>query len=151
MLIKMRGGTEMHQVWHHYETWEEFHAGMWRIISNEEARALLPLAIEFTADHAIYGSYMQRVIKEWPISCEHNLTNTAMNRRAWIGHAACCLAIKCPENITRQAWKHLTLKQQDDANAQADLAIMKWEQWYAEKDFGLGQEVGGQGVFQWNP
>lgn len=141
----------MRQVWHHYETWEEFNFGMWRLVSTEESRELLPKAIEFTGDHVLYGSYMRRVISEWPISCEHNLTNISMNRLAWVGHAACCLAIQCPESVTRSAWKVLTHEQQHLANEQARLAVMQWEQLYERQGIGLGQEVGRQGVFQWHP
>jgi hypothetical protein len=55
------------------------------------------------------------------------LTDISQNRRAWIGHAACCMAIKCPEYITRSAWGYLTKEQQDLANAEADRAIAWWE------------------------
>lgn len=139
----------MRQIYHHYETWEEFHAGMWRIVSSDEARQFCEQAVVFTGNAELYGSYMQRVIVEWPISCEQNLTNVAMNRRAWVGHAACCLAIQCPEYVTRQAWKQLSQEQQDAANAQADAAIKAWEESYARKNSGMGQEVGEQRVFQW--
>jgi len=70
------------------------------------------------------------VVKEWPNACEQNLTNTNINRRAWVGHAACCLAFGCPEYITREAWGFLSDKQRDDANKQADYAIMIWEENY---------------------
>jgi hypothetical protein len=117
----------MKQVFHHYMKWEEHHAGMWQSVSKEKADELLPKAIEFTGDHELYGSFMLKILKEWPISCEQNLTDNSINRRAWIGHAACCLAIGCPEHITRQAWHYLTQTQQDKANAQADYAISLWE------------------------
>jgi hypothetical protein len=76
---------------------------------------------------------MLKVIKQWPISCEHNLTDFSINRKAWIGHAACCLALNVPENITRMAWHHLTEKQQDEANEKARIAIKIWEKIHIEK------------------
>lgn len=101
---------------------------MWKTILGEKCEELLKKAIEFTGNAELYGFYMFRIIREWPFSCEHNLSCEDMNRQAWIGHAACCLAIACPEDITRLAWHTLTQKQQDDANHQADLAISKWEE-----------------------
>jgi hypothetical protein len=71
---------------------------------------------------------MLKAIDLWPVSCEHNLSCTGMNRQAWIGHAACCIATGCPEHITRLAWHTLTQKQQDEANAKADFAIKTWEE-----------------------
>ena len=117
----------MKRIYHPYTSWEEYHAGMWAIIPREEEARLLPLAIELTGDAVLYGSWMLKVLDAWPISCEHNLTDTGMNRQAWIGHAAVTLALKCPEHITRRAWWNLTQRQQDEANAKADEAIRQWE------------------------
>ena len=74
---------------------------------------------------------MLKVADNWKYSCEHNLTKKDTNRKAWIGHAAVAMAIQCPEDIVRQAWGHLTTKQQDLANMKAQEAIKQWEskQW----------------------
>jgi len=108
-------------------------AGMWRKLSKDEEDDYLRRAIEFTGDWKLYGNWMQRVINEWPISCEHNLTDLQQNRKAWLGHAAICLAIGCPEYITRAAWGHLTDEQRNKANAEAQRAIDRWEAMYADK------------------
>jgi hypothetical protein len=55
-----------------------------------------------------------------------------MNRQAYIGHAAACIAIGSPEYITRLAWHQLTNDQQDKANNKADIAIKTWEENYAK-------------------
>lgn len=117
----------MKRIYHHYKKLEEFYAGMWKTILGEEREILIKKAVEFTGNAELYGSFMLRIIKEWPLSCEHNLSCDAMNRQAWIGHAACCLALGCPEDITRVAWHHLIQEQQDRANARADFAISEWE------------------------
>lgn len=107
---------------------------MWRKISNEQERAkYLVEAIEFTGNAELYGKWMMEVLDRWPISCEQNLSNSSVNRRAWIGHAAVCIAINCPEDITREAWWKLSQQQQDEANEKATLAIKEWERRYAEK------------------
>ena len=116
----------MKRIWHPYTLWEDWRAGMWRKVSPEEEPAFVESAIQFTGDAALYGSFMLRVTREWPFSCEHNLTETAMNRRAWVGHAAACMAIHCPEYLTRRAWWMLTQEQRDAANAQATEAIRSW-------------------------
>lgn len=87
----------------------------------------LEAAIAFTGNAVLYGKAMMRVINEWPVSCEHNLTDLNQNRRAWIGHAAACLEIGCPEHVTRKAWGYLTQLQRDEANEQATQAILAWE------------------------
>ena len=122
------------RVWHPYWAWEEYSAGMWRRIHGIERDQFLQQAIVFTGDTNLYGSWMIKVIAAWPISCEHNLTDYGMNRRAWIGHAACCLAINCPEDITRSAWKCLTEEQRIKANIKADEAIYAWQRKYAAEN-----------------
>lgn len=116
----------MKQVYHHYLSWEDYKAGMWRKVSKDEEPELLKLAIEFTGNHLHYGNAMLRVIKEWKFSCEHNLTNLSINRKAWIGHAACALEKNLPEYIVRSAWSMLTDEQRFLANRQADNAISKY-------------------------
>jgi len=121
----------MNKIWHPYTSWECFKNGMWRNVSGKERNYFLRKAVEFTGNHELYGSFMKRVITEWPIACEHHLSGDQGNKKAWVGHAACCLAIGCPEDITRHAWSYLTKQQQDDANAQAQKAI---DEWYATKN-----------------
>jgi len=108
-----------------YWEWEESASVMWKSCADKESA--LVRAIEFTGDAERYGAAMLRVVDEWPMSCEHNLSDVSQNRRAWIGHAACALEIECPEDIVRAAWHRLTDDQRRAANAVADLAIGEWE------------------------
>lgn len=117
------------KIWHPYTDWEDYQNGMWRSVSGRARIRFLKEAVEFTGDAQLYGSFMRRVIREWPKACEHHLTDLNINRKAWIGHAAACLALQCPEEITRQAWGYLSEGQQDAANIQAEQAILEWESW----------------------
>lgn len=116
----------MKRIWHPYTVWEDFLQGMWRIVPKCEETLWLDVAVWFTGDNDLYGQWMLKVINELPLACEHNLTNDAMNRWAWIGHAACCLATGCPEYITRRAWGLLDETQRTLANARAAIALQIW-------------------------
>ncbi len=143
--------SHFRKVWHPYWTWEDFKAGMWRQIATDERSKMLPIAIEFTGNAQRYGSFMQRIIREWPISCEHNLTDIHMNRLAWIGHAATCLAINAPEYVTRAAWRYLSQQQMDDANKEAERALRDWRGFYRERqNRAVDSEMGRQGILEWN-
>lgn len=117
----------MKQVYHPYWLWEDFKNGMWRRLKKEEEIKLLPSIIEFTGNYELYGGAMFEVIKEWKYSCEHNLSDFSVNRRAWLGHAACCYKHGWPEYLVREAWNQLTINQQNLANKMADEAIKEWE------------------------
>ena len=117
--------TSINRIYHPYWMWEEIKYNMWGSVNNQ--KEFLDKAIKFTGNHKLYGNYMMKVVKNWKYSCEHNLSNLSQNRRAWVGHAACALALKCPEDIVRKAWSYLTEEQQILANKEADKAISFWE------------------------
>jgi hypothetical protein len=118
----------MIQIFHRYEFWEDYLNGMWRKESKQYESEKIQEIIEFTGNHILYGKAMIRVINEWPISCENNLSNLSLNRKAWLGHAACCIERNYPEYLVRQAWQLLTDEQRNLANKEAINAIKIWEQ-----------------------
>lgn len=119
-------------IFHPYWKWEEIHFNMWGTVDDREA--YIKKTVEFTGSHCLYGIFMNMVIHSWPMSCEHNLSQVAQNRRAWLGHAACAFAFNCPEDIVRQAWWMLTDEQRKKADAQAEKAIRLWEDMVCQKD-----------------
>ena len=116
--------------WHPFWRWEEVPYNMWG--NAKDKKSLLEEAIRFTGNAEQYGEWMLKVADMWMHSCEHHLTKLDTNRKAWIGHAAVAAAIRCPEDIVREAWGHLTKEQQDAANAAAQRAIDHWERKNAE-------------------
>ena len=132
------------RVWHSFWTWED--VGMWREVSASEYERMLPLAVTFTGNAVEYGAAMMKVLEQFPIACEHNLTEPSMNRQAWIGHAAAYLEHELPEWITREAWGALTQQQRDEANAMADRAINEWQSRYAAKNRKLHPQMDLTGI-----
>lgn len=122
------------RIWVPISLWEELDHNMWGAVKNR--KEMMRKVEIFTANHRLYGKYMRRVTIEWPNSCINALTDYNLNRKAWIGHAACALALSCPEDITRQAWGLLTNEQRILANAEADRAIQAWEVCY-RKSLGI--------------
>ena len=137
----------MRRIYHPYWVWEDI--GMWRRVWGKEREVFLATAIEFTGNATAYGEAMMQVIDRFPIAAEHNLTDTAQNRQAWIGHAACYLRHELPEDIVREAWGQLTDEQRDAANAVADIAIAEWESQHAEKNQVLHQQLEIPGLSRW--
>ena len=137
----------MKRVYVPFSEWEEVKFNMWGSVIDRDSSVLM--AVKFTGDHEEYGKYMLRVIREWPRSCLNALTDMNLNRKAWIGHAACALAHNLPENIVRLAWGKLTYEQQSLANNQARNAIELWEFDYL-KSRGVYKNMGGQMLFGWD-
>ena len=146
MLIFM-GKRKFKRVYHHFLDWEEVDHNMWGTVNNRAH--YLKKAIDFTGNHKLYGRFMMRVVTEWKASSENALTDSGLNQRAWVGHAACALAMGCPEDIVREAWGYLTDEQRLLANKEADNAIAVWQDAYI-KDKGIHQDVGGQVLLEWD-
>jgi len=140
--------VKLKRIWLPIDTWEEIGFNMWGEVANR--RLFLQRAVIFTGNHRLYGRYMQRVTVEWPSSCINALTDYNLNRKAWIGHAACALALRCPEDITRQAWGLLTDEQRILANRQADRTIQSWEMRY-RASLGIRADVASPLLFARDP
>jgi hypothetical protein len=65
------------------------------------------------------------MMADWPLSCEHYLTNVAMNRLAWIGQAAVCYSTGVPSRYSG-GWSLLTDAQQSTANEVAARLLNEW-------------------------
>jgi len=117
----------MKQIYHPYNKWECYKNGMWRRESKEYELQMMDEVIDFTGNHILYGNAMLEVITKWKFSCENFLTNKSINRKAYIGHAACCFKHKYPEYLVRQAWGKLSEHQMRQANQKAESAIRQWE------------------------
>ena len=75
---------------------------------------------------------MLGVINEYPISSQQHLSKHWMNRKPWLGQAACCLDCGANEEETRIAWNfYMSKEEQDSANSIADEVIKEWELKYA--------------------
>lgn len=80
---------------------------------------------DFLSNEEEFKNALDRVISEWKFSCEHYLTNSAMNRIAWLGQAALCISKGIPSEF-RGGFSLLTEEQQSKANEIALSALNKW-------------------------
>lgn len=121
------------RVYSHYRDCEEFHpdGGMWRQESGADRREdYIAAAAQLMADPDRFRQAMLQAVREWPRSCETNLTSVSTNQRAWMGHAGSYLATGSPEECTRLGWHRLGTVQQRLANKAADEAIAAWRRGY---------------------
>lgn len=116
----------MERIYHHYELWEDYRNGMYN--ERKEGRAeRVKQAAHILGTPAICEEAMKKVIKEWKISTEYNLSNIGVNRKAWLGQAACSCYANIHEDETREAWGLMTEDQRIMANRTAQALINKWQ------------------------
>lgn len=121
----------MERIFHHYSKWEDFHAGMYDE-KKEGRKERVTLAAFILGTPEICLGAMQKVIDEWKIATEYNLSNAEINRKAWLGQAACSCYAGIHEDETREAWGIMTEPQRIEANRIAANIIKKW---IAEREY----------------
>jgi len=114
------------RIFHTFDKWEAVPAGFFAPgIKGRSKEDCENECCAFLGDLEAFGKGMERVFKEWPNSSEHNLTNSSMNRIAWLGQAAACISIGLPSTF-RGGFALLPQEKQDAANALALKYLNKW-------------------------
>ena len=107
------------RIFHTHDKWECHKAGFYA--SRKEgmnAEECEKTYADFLRNDAAFRDALGRLIVEWKHSCEHYLTNKAMNRIAWLGQAAMCYATGVP-SVFCSGFNLLTMEEQSRANLTA--------------------------------
>lgn len=114
------------RVYHTWDKWECYPAGFYEVAKDGMEEENCKLAYrDFLADHKKFRVALDRVLKEWPKSTEHYLTNERMNRIAWLGQAAACIALGIPARF-RSGYFLLTDEQRKSADLVALEYLNRW-------------------------
>ena len=118
------------RIFHTFDKWECHKAGFYA--NNKEgmtAKQCEEMYAEYFSDTERFKEGLDGVIRDWVNSCEHYLTNKAMNRIAWLGQAAMCYSTGIPAKFCA-GFNLLTVDQQDKANVTALEALNYWMKKY---------------------
>lgn len=128
------------RIYHTWEKWECYPAGFYE---DQPPAGMTPgeATKEYAAflrDLPRFEAALQRVLAEWPRSCEHYLSNENMNRIAWLGQASMCIATRVPAAF-RSGFNLLTKPEQEAAD---DMALKYLNVWLeARQEATLTQET----------
>ena len=127
----------MNRIYHKYTDWEDFKNGMFETDNSNDAE-LINKSFELLSNEDLFYKIGLKVLENWVVSSDVNLSNINSNRQSWIGQAACSYYVKANESITRKAWSMLSDIKKLKANLIADKIIKQYE----KKDRGLYKNVG---------
>lgn len=114
------------RVFHTYDKWECYAAGFYNTTVKGKTKSQCEIEYkELLTNEQEFRAALQTVITTWVNSCEHYLTNSAMNRIAWLGQASLCVARGIPSDF-RSGWQLLTEAEQNKANEIALEYLNKW-------------------------
>jgi len=126
--VEPQGSGGGGRVFHTWDEWECYPAGFYdehppsTDLTDDDCREIYA---EFLKDPVAFEAALERVIREWPNSCAHYLTNQRMNRIAWLGQASVCIAHGIPSRY-RGGFNMLSDEEQERANLVALDALNKW-------------------------
>jgi len=93
--------SDPNRFFHTFDEWECYKAGFYETKfegkTDEECKNSYA---EFLSNDVLFRETLEKVITEWKNSCEHYLTNSAMNRIAWLGQASMCYATGIPSKYS---------------------------------------------------
>lgn len=135
------------RIFHTFEKWECHKAGFYASkkdgMTAEECEKAYA---NYLSNDDLFKEGLNGVIENWKHSCEHYLTNKAMNRIAWLGQAAMCYSTGIPSKFC-SGFNLLTIEQQEKANLIALEALNNWMKKYnrnpvtMEEALSLGRQV----------
>lgn len=115
--------SDENRIFHTYDKWECQKAGFYKTtppegMSKDDCKQAY---VDVLTNIPRFEQSLEHIIKNWKYSCEHYLTNYAMNRIAYLGQAAVCHATGVPSEF-RGGCFLLTEQQQ----LEADKAALKY-------------------------
>lgn len=120
----------MIRIFHPWDKWEDYRHNFYGGVSEYKKDDTLALYASLLKDLPRFENALGIIISEWKYSCEHNLSNEAMNRVAYLGQASCALIYKVPHNISMGGYNLLTLEEQKTADAMAQKYLNIWVKKY---------------------
>jgi ParB-like chromosome segregation protein Spo0J len=125
--VKTANTDDEGRIFHTFDKWECAAAGFYESkppkgMTADHCRAYYR---ELLTDIPEFERVLSGVISDWKHSCEHYLTNSAMNRIAWLGQAALCYKHGIPSEF-RGGYGLLTEAQQLAADQAALRALNVW-------------------------
>lgn len=127
------------RIYHTWDEWECYPAGFYepkppdKSLTDENCRNMYH---DFLQDLPRFETGLQGVLRDWPNSCEHYLTNERMNRIAWLGQAAMCHETRVPAKYCG-GFNRLTEDEQLAANEMALKYLNIWMETHGEEQLTL--------------
>lgn len=137
------GLRKMKRIYHKWDKWECYKAGFHdnKCRNGETDDEAQTLYKNLLSDVEGFEEALKKVLKEWPNSCEHNLSNESMNRVAWLGQAALAYKYNIPCRF-RTGYRLLS----DEQKVSADKVALKYLNIWLENKGEKSTDMLGAGV-----
>jgi hypothetical protein len=118
--------NDPNRIFHTYDKWECYKAGFYETKHPKKTNEACARLFRMTIEHEeSFSDALDGVTHNWRYSCEHYLTNSSMNRIAWLGQAAVCYLTQVPARFSN-VWYEIKESDRDRANELALYYLNKW-------------------------
>jgi len=114
----------MNQFFEHHEKWECLKAGMYS--SKKPTDKHIEMSANLLSCQRSFGLALELLSVKWPVSLKVHLTNPSINKKAYLGRAACCVELGVNELTVQLAWRTLDSETQKQANITAQNFIKQY-------------------------
>lgn len=133
--------SDPQRIFHTHDKWECAKAGFYASVkAGMSAEECEKAYASFLSDSKKFRKALKGVTSEWKNSCEHYLTNKAMNRIAWLGQASMCYATGIPSKFC-SGFNLLSQRQQEEANEVALEALNNWLKKYNMEELTMSEAI----------
>ena len=115
----------MKRIWCNYNKWEDYKNGFYSTFKNKNEESISINIIKLFEDEQLFFEKGIEMIKAWPMSSDYNLTNTATNRKSYLGQAVACYMFGASSRFTAKVFQGLPKETQCLAN-RAAISIIKY-------------------------
>jgi hypothetical protein len=123
--------NDPNRIFHTYDKWECHKAGFYKSnVPGKTTEECEKEYAEFLSNDKLFSDALSKIIVEWKYSCEHYLSNRAMNRIAWLGQAAMCYATGIPSKYCGG----FNLLSEDERERANNIALEYLNKWLIEND-----------------
>jgi hypothetical protein len=117
----------MNRIYHTWDKWECYPAGFYenkppKEMTKEDAEIAYK---NFLSNIPLFKEVLELVLRDWVFSCEHYLSNSSMNRIAWLGQASVCYKYGIP-SCFRNGYNMLSEEEKKEADLTALNALNDW-------------------------
>lgn len=116
----------MTRIYHPWDKWECYRHNFFGGVMDYQKDNTLALYASLLKDLNKFEGALQVIIRDWKFSCEHNLSNSEMNRIAWLGQASCALVYQVPHNVSMGGYNLLSSDEQKAADTMAKKYLDLW-------------------------
>ena len=129
------------RIFHTYDKWECYKAGFYNThVDGKTKDECEQEYCDFLSNDKEFKKALKAITSKWKHSCEHYLTNIAMNRIAWLGQASVCYARGIPSEF-RGGFNLLPTEQQNKANLIALEYLNKWLKKHGLNELSLAEAL----------